>query len=137
LHGPRNKKIQDIYKECTDTSYGHAVALTEITNKKHKPTSEKNLEGNKKCKCGSETHRGTTHKDSLHNPKRKQVQGDSTENIKKVTCSNNELGNDERLNESVTEVDNSSRQSSVKLTIIKNKCYIIIYTFLKKQPPQV
>ncbi len=114
MHVQRNKKkLQGIYKERTDTSYGHAVALTEITNKKHKPTSEKNLEGNKKCKCGSETHQSTTHKDCLHNPKHKQLQGDSTENIKKVPCSNNELGNDERLNESVTELDNSSRQSSV------------------------
>jgi hypothetical protein len=88
----QKKNLQERFKERTDTIYGHVVALTEINTKKHKPNSEKELEAKKKWKCSSETHQRTTHKYCPQNPKHKELQGDSTENVTKVTCSNNNFG---------------------------------------------
>jgi hypothetical protein len=74
----QKKQLQDNYKECTDTSYGRAVALTKINTKKLKQNTEKKITINKKCKCSSETHQRITHKDYPENPKKnlkKTLQG--------------------------------------------------------------
>jgi hypothetical protein len=57
----QKKQLQEIYKERTDTSYGHAVALTAINTKKQKSNADEQNAMKKKCKCGSETHRRITH----------------------------------------------------------------------------
>ncbi len=63
----QKKQLQDIYKERTDTSYGHAVALSSISTKKRQQNNDQPLT-KKKCKCGSETHQRVTHKDCPENP---------------------------------------------------------------------
>ena len=72
----QKKQIQEIYKERTDMSYGHAVGIPMDNSKKRKQNSDQNnpLDKNipqKKCKCGSTTHSRVSHKDCPRNPKKK------------------------------------------------------------------
>jgi hypothetical protein len=71
----QKKQLQDIYKERTDNSYGHAVALSNVSSKKRQQKSDKSLTS-KRCKCGSETHQRVTHKDCPDNPKRRDTTGE-------------------------------------------------------------
>jgi hypothetical protein len=71
----QKKQIQEIYKECTDMSYGHAVGIPMDNSKKRKQNSDQNnpLDKNipqKKCKCGSTTHSHVSHKDCPRNQKK-------------------------------------------------------------------
>jgi hypothetical protein len=73
----QKKQLHDIYKERTDTSYGHAVALCNMSTKKRQQNSDKSLT-NKKCKCGSDSHQRVTHKDCPENPKRMKTSGETS-----------------------------------------------------------
>jgi sulfate adenylyltransferase subunit 1 (EFTu-like GTPase family) len=97
----QKKQLQDNYKECTDTSYGRAVALTKINTKKLKQNTEKKITINKKCKCSSETHQRITHKDYPENPKNKKSKEDSTRNTPQFTCGNGSSEVHEKNSESV------------------------------------
>jgi hypothetical protein len=110
LHGQRNRRnnCKKYIKECTDTSYGHAVALTAINTKKRKSNADEQNAMKKKCKCGSETHQRITHKDCPENPKYKELQGDSTINNIKDAYRNNNSGDHETANSSVTSVNRIS-----------------------------
>jgi hypothetical protein len=78
----KSQKKQEIYKERTDKSYGHAVALPEVNRKKRKQNTKDALAVPKKCRCGSETHQRTTHKDCSENPKNKQLKGVTGSSLK-------------------------------------------------------
>jgi hypothetical protein len=79
----QKKQLQEIYKERTNTSYGHGVALTEITNKKRKQNLEKVSATAKRCKYGSESHQRITHKDCPENPKNEQLKRDCMDTFTK------------------------------------------------------
>jgi len=85
----QKKKIQEIYKERTDNSYGHAVALTQVNTKKRKQNTTDALPVPKKCRCGSETHQRTTHKDCPENPKNKQLKEVTMESCSKTDRTSN------------------------------------------------
>jgi len=69
----KKKSCKEIFKECTDTSYGAGVGLTAGLKKKHKINDGSNElscaapKGSKKtkttCKCGNTTHQWSTHKE--------------------------------------------------------------------------
>jgi len=71
---PQKKALQEIYKECTDASYGHAVGLSIINNNKQRQES-KGDNPQKWCKCGSTEHQRTTHRVCPQNPRKNNIIG--------------------------------------------------------------
>jgi hypothetical protein len=87
----QKNQLHDIYKERTDTSYGHAVALCSMSTKKRQQNFDQSLT-KKKCKCGSDSHQRVTHKDCPENPKRMNTTGETmrTKIIDNLTRDNQE-----------------------------------------------
>jgi len=54
---------QQVYQERTDTSYGPGIALITTDPQKKRRIDTSNDETGKTCKCGSTSHRRTTHRD--------------------------------------------------------------------------
>jgi len=94
----QKKALQDIYKERTDVSYGHAVGLPMNNNKRQRKASrvESSIDDKqaKKCKCGSTEHLRVTHKNCPMNKKKNKntaamdADGDSTSVTSKQNIQN-------------------------------------------------
>jgi hypothetical protein len=52
-----------VYKERIDSSYGAGVGLTAGIQKKRRVEKDKGNSTEERCKCGSNSHRWTTHQD--------------------------------------------------------------------------
>jgi hypothetical protein len=72
----QKKDRTQVFKERTDNSYGAGVGLNAGIRKKRKLATSASA---KLCKCGSNTHQRTTHKECPLNKKRTAMVNDSAE----------------------------------------------------------
>jgi len=59
------KNREEVYKERIDTSYGAGVGLMAGIQKKRRVEKDKGNSTEERCKCGSNSHRQTTHRNCL------------------------------------------------------------------------
>jgi hypothetical protein len=63
--------------------------IDQVNTKKRKQNTTDALPVPKKCRCGSETHQRTTHKDCPENPKNKQLKEVTMESCSKTDRTSN------------------------------------------------